>query len=123
MAELGGGNAVTPDVLSLTRRGLRRILHMLGMLPNYVPDASRGTRALHAKGSIYSYDEGLFEPRKGIGDPVSKDEIVAMIHHPETPDRRPTDVTSPHSGIVLAMRAMAQVRRGDAIYQIAADAD
>lgn len=123
MAELGGGNAVTPDVLALTRRGLRRILHALGMLPGYVPDAPRGTRALNTKGSIYSYEAGLFEALKSIGDPVSEDEVIAKIHHPETPGRRPTDVTSAHSGIVLAMRAMAQVRRGDAIYQIAADAD
>lgn len=123
MAELGGGNTVTPDILTLTRRGLRRILHALGMLPDYAPDPRRGTRELHAKGSIYAYDAGLFEPLKCIGDPVAKDEVVAMIHHPETPGRAPTDVASPYAGIVLAMRAMAQVRRGDAIYQIAADAD
>ena len=123
MAKLGGGNTVTPDVLALTRRGLRRILHALGMLPGYVPDAPGGTRALNTKGSIYSYEEGLFEALKSIGDPVSEDEVIAKIHHPETPDHRPTDVTSAHSRIVLAMRAMAQVRRGDAIYQIAADAD
>lgn len=121
MAELGGGNAVTPDILALTRRGLRRILHALGMLPGYVPDTARGTRALHAKGSIYAYETGLFDPLKGIGDPVAKGEIVAMLHHPETPGQRPTEIASPYDGIVLAMRAMAQVQRGDAVYQIAAD--
>ena len=123
MAELGGGNTVTPDILAATRRGLRRMLHAIGILPGYVPDPSRGTRVLHARGSIYAYDAGLFEPLKGIGDPVAKGEIVAKLHHPETPGRRPIDVTSPYGGIVLALRAMAQVRRGDAIYQIAADAD
>ncbi len=121
MAELGGANVVTPGVLAITRRGLRRILHSLGMLPDYVPDAPRGTRALHVQGSIYSYAVGLFEPVKGIGESVASGEIVAMIHHPETPGRDADQVTSPYDGIVLAMRAMAQVRRGDALYQIAAD--
>ena len=50
MAELGGGNFVTPDILRQTERGLRRILHALGMLPDYEPDAAHGTRALNAKG-------------------------------------------------------------------------
>ena len=122
MAELGGGNAVTRDVLALTRRGLRRTLHALGMLPDYAPDAPRGTRLLHAKGSIYVYEPGLFEPLKDIGEAVSTGEVVAVIHHPETQGRQPDEVTSPYEGIVLAIRSLAQVRRGDAIFQIAADA-
>lgn len=123
MAELGGGNAVNPDVLALTRRGLRRILHALGMMPGYLPDAARGTRKLNTKGSIYAYDAGVFEPLKGIGDPVFAGEAVAFIHHPETPGRKPVEITSPHEGIVLAMRALARVERGDALFQIAADAN
>ena len=123
MAELGGGNAVTPDVLALTRRGLRRILHALGMLPIYTPDVPQGTRALHTKGSVYAYVSDLFEPLKAIGEAVSEGEVVARIHHPETQGHPPDEVTTPFAGIVLAQRAMAQVRRGDAIYQIATDAD
>lgn len=123
MAELGGGNTVTPDVLAKTRRGLRRILHALGMLPGYTPDVATGTRSLHSVGSVYAYEDGLIEPLKGIGEPVFESELIAKIHHPETPGRAPDDVASPYEGIVLAMRAMAQVRRGDAVYQIATDAD
>ncbi len=122
MAELGGANTVTPEVLARARRGLRRILHAVGMLPDYKPDARQGTRHLHAKGSIYTYDQGLFEPLKAVGDSVSCGEIVALIHHPETPGRRPHEIASPSDGIVLAIRALAQVRRGDAIFQIAGDA-
>ncbi len=122
MAELGGSNCVTPDVLLRTERGLRRILHALGMLPDYEPDAALGTRALNAKGSVYAYDDGLFEPLRTIGDPVVSGEVIARIHHPETPGRAPDEVASTHDGIVLAMRAMAPVKRGDALYQIAADA-
>lgn len=121
MAELGGANAVTPNILDLTRRGLRRILHALGMLPGYEPDAARGTRLLQAQGTVYACDTGLLEPLKGIGDNVHNGEPIARLHHPDTPGQPPDEVTSPYDGMVLAMRALAQVRRGDALYQIAKD--
>ncbi len=121
MAELGGGGCVTPEVLRHTERGLLRILHALGILPDYAPDAKRGTRALHVQGSIYADVPGVFEPCKALGDAVAKNETVALLHTPETPGRAPEAVVSPYGGLVLAMRAMAQVRRGDALFQIAAD--
>lgn len=122
MAELGGAGCVTPGILRQTERGLRRILNALGMLPGYAPDAPQGTRMLNAKGSIYAHEAGVFEPLKAIGDDVANGETVALIHHPDTPGKAPDEVTSSLSGIVLAMRAMAQTRRGDALFQIAADA-
>lgn len=122
MAELGGGGQVTPDILHRTERGLRRILHSLGMLPDYVPDAALGTRELNAKGSVYCYTAGLFEPLKEIGEDVEIGEIVGLVHHPDTPGIEPDQITSPYAGIALCKRAMAQVVRGDAVFQIAADA-
>ncbi|MEM1410555.1 MAG: succinylglutamate desuccinylase/aspartoacylase family protein [Pseudomonadota bacterium] len=122
MAELGGAGVVTPDVLKRTDRGLRRLMHNLGMLPDYTPDAADGTRELNAPGSVYAYETGVFEPFKAIGDPVSEGEVVGLVHHPDTPQKAPDKVTSPHAGIVLCQRAVASVPRGDAVYQIAADA-
>ena len=92
------------------------------MLPDYLPDAARGTRALNVEGSVYAHYAGLFEPLKAIGEDVAEGEVVALIHHPETPGQAPDEVTSPFTGLVLAKRAMAQARRGDALYQIASDA-
>lgn len=121
MAELGGAGCVTPDVLRQTGRGLRRILHALGMWPDYDPDAAQGTRSLNVQGSIYADESGVFEPQKTIGDPVAEGETVALIHRPDTPGRAPVAITSAYGGLVLALRAMAQVQRGDALFQIAAD--
>lgn len=123
MAELGGAGTVTADILARTERGLRRIMHALGMLPKYVPDPAQGTRELHVRGSIYAYEAGVLEPRVALGDDVVEGDVVAVIHHPETPLMPATQVTSPYSGIVLCQRAMAQVVRGDAVFQIAADAE
>lgn len=122
MAELGGGGALSPDVLRLTERGLRRVLHAVGMLPAHVLDAARGTRELTVRGSVPAMEPGVFEPRVALADPVAEGQVVGLIHHPETPGRAPHAVASPHAGIVLSLRAMAPVRRGDALLQIAADA-
>ncbi|OIQ46144.1 MAG: succinylglutamate desuccinylase [Roseobacter sp. MedPE-SW] len=123
MAELGGSGVVTPEILQRTERGLRRILNSLGMLPDYQLDARRGTRELNAQGSVYAYSAGLFEPLKAIGDEIKVGETVGLIHHPETPGSEPDKITSPYAGIALCQRAMAQVVRGDAVFQIASDAE
>lgn len=122
MAELGGGGGVDRDILALTERGLRRILHSLDMLPGYKTDATKGTRVLHALGSVFAYDQGLFEPFKDIADQVAEGEIVGQVLHPDRPCRAPDPVRSPYEGIVLCKRAMGQVQRGDAVFQIAKDA-
>lgn len=122
MAELGGGGEVTPDILQQTERGLRRILHSLGMLPNYRPDTRRGTRELNVQGSIFTYKAGLFEPLKSIGEDVFIGEVVGRIHHPDMPQSEPDTVMSPYGGIVLCKRAMATVVLGDSVFQIASDA-
>ncbi len=118
MAELGGGGSVSPRILAMAERGLRRILHSLAMLPAYEADAARGTRELNALGCVYAYESGLFEPFKEIGDNVAVSEVVGIIQHPDTPWRAPTPVTCPYDGMVLCTRALAQVRRGDAVYQM-----
>lgn len=122
-AELGGGGAVTPEILALAERGLRRMLHTVGILPGYTPDATRGTRELHVQGSIYAYDRGVFEPRLGIADAVEVGTIVGTIHHPDAPTRAPTEIASLYPGMILARRALGRVERGDAVFQIARDVD
>ena len=122
MTELGGGGAVSPEILAQTERGLRRVLASLDMLPGYDADAARGTREMHAAGVIAARDAGLFEPLKEIGDDVTKGDVVARIHFPETPHRAVVEVTSPHDGMVLCKRLLARIEIGDALYQIAYDA-
>jgi len=64
----------------------------------------------------------VFEPLVALGDAVAQGDIVARLHHPDTPGAPPTEVATPYDGIVLCQRPMAQVRRGDALFQIAQDA-
>lgn len=123
MAELGGAGGVNREILALCERGLRRVLHALDMLPAYQPDETLGTRELTVQGSVFAYEQGLFEPFRDIAEDVAKGAVVGQIHHPETPGKNPDDVISPYGGIILCKRAMGQVRRGDAVFQIATDMD
>ncbi len=119
MAELGGGGTVSRSILALTERGIKRLLHSTGMLPDYRPDAPNGTRELQVEGSISAYDAGLFEPYLEPGDEVTNGDEVGLIHHPEEPWREPTTIRASHSGIILCKRFLGQVERGDYLYQIA----
>lgn len=123
MAELGGGGTVTPSVLALMERGVNRILHFIGMLPNYQADAANGTRELRVQGSVSAYDVGVFEPYKELGDEVKTGDAVGAIHHPEEPWREATLVHSPYDGMVLCKRVPGRVERGDCVYQIATDSE
>lgn len=123
MAELGGGGTVDPETLDATERGLLRILHELGHLPAYVPDAAKGTREMHAQGTIYAYDTGVFVPGFETGSRIEVGQVIGRIHTPDTPWRPPVDIVSPYDGFVLAKRVPAQVQRGDALAQIFRDAE
>jgi predicted deacylase len=123
MAELGGGGAITPDILADTERGLRRVLHAVGVLPGYQPDTARGTRALRSLGIVYAYDAGVFEPLVQAGDAVVKGAVIGWLHTPETPWGEPVAIVAPDSGVVLALRVMGRAARGDALFQIADDVE
>jgi predicted deacylase len=121
MAELGGGGTVSREILALTERGIKRLLHCIGMLPAYQLDAANGTRELQVAGTIPARSNGLFEPYLDLGDETGKGCAVGAIHLPEEPWSEPTMVHSPYDGMVLCKRVQGRVERGDGLYQIAID--
>lgn len=121
MAELGGGGTVSPAILAMTERGIKRMLHCIGMLPDYQPDAVNGTRELQVIGSIYAYVSGLLEPFREPGNEISAGDDAGAIHHPDEPWQLATNIPSCHDGIILCRRFPGWVERGDCLYQIAAD--
>ena len=121
MTELGGGGAVSPKILALTERGIKRLLHCIEMLPGYQPDKTNGTRELQVSGTISALDIGLFEPYLDIAAPVKSGDPVGAIHSPETPWKKPVLVLANCEGIVLCKRVPGRVERGDCLYQIATD--
>jgi predicted deacylase len=121
MAELGGGGSITREILTLTERGIRRVLHTVGMLPGYQPDATNGTRELTVTDSVISYDNGLFEPFYDIEDEIKAGDEAGAIHFPDEPWREPNIVHFRHNGMVLCKRVPGRVERGDCLFQIGSD--
>ena len=75
------------------------------------------------RGSVHARDAGLFEPLVEIGEAVLPGQSLGLVHDRDHPDRAPSDVISPFAGILLAKRAMGLVEIGDAVGQVARDAD
>ncbi len=121
MAELGGGGSVTRDILALTERGIRRMLHCVGMLPSYVPDAAGGTRELTITDSVVAYDDGLFEPYFDVEDEVKEGDAAGAIHFPQDPWKEPKILYFQHDGMVLCKRVPGRVERGDCLFQVGSD--
>lgn len=121
MAELGGGGSVTPKILAMTERGIKRLLHSAGMLPSYQPDAANGTRELTITDSVIAYDNGLFEPYCELEDEIEEGDAAGAIHFPEEPWREPKILHFQHSGMVLCKRVPGIVERGDCLLQVGSD--
>lgn len=120
--ELGGAGTVTPDILEISERGLRRVLHEIGVLNDYEPDIQRGTTQVYTGGDsyyVYASDEGLFEPYFEMDDSVEKGSDAGAIHHPETPWVTATVERFEHSGIIICKRIPGRVQRGDCLFHLA----
>lgn len=124
MTELGGAGTVTPEILRIAERGINRLLHHVGNLPNYEPDDVIGTRLMELKSEeyfVYAYDEGLFEPYVDLMQEVKKGDIAGAIHHPETPWVEPTLCHFRHDGTAICKRIPGRVERGDCLFHLATD--
>lgn len=120
-AEFGGSGVVTPGSPHRTDRGSRRVPHISGMLPDDRPGAAPGTRELNAQGAVHALAAGPFGPLRSLGDDLEVGESAGLVDRPDMPGSEPTEIPSPHAGIALRKRAMAQVVQGDAVFQIASD--
>ncbi|NKB64996.1 MAG: deacylase [Gammaproteobacteria bacterium] len=67
----------------------------------------------------YSYGSGLFEPLVNLGDQVVQGQSAALIHEPETPWKKPEQVSFKAAGKVVSKRVPARVERGDCLFEIA----
>lgn len=123
-AELGGRGAVTPEILALTRRGLRRCLAHLGHLdemPAADCVAPRVVEIADAGHSVHAPGQGLLEPLATAGQPVCEGQLLARLYALDDPARPPTDVHAPATGVVLAVGARGHVEHGDFVALVATE--
>ncbi|ARP83981.1 deacylase [Bordetella genomosp. 8] len=126
LTELGGGGNVDP---ALVGQGMQGLLHLLGymgvlhgdMVPAAPPAQARLMTIDRSAHYVYAYDNGICEPLVALGAKVRKGQPAALIHFPDTPLRPPQTVYFPGDGEVVCKRALAMVRRGDCIFQMASE--
>jgi predicted deacylase len=133
--ELGGNGQINPKYTKLFHESLMRMLSAIGCystghsLSNSIDNTEKTTtstnQSQHVKASaeqrIYAYTEGLFEPLINLGDEVKDGDTVALIHSPATPGQAPIEVIAPKGGKVLCQRVLAQVQRGDCLFELVSD--
>ena len=133
--ELGGNGQINTKYTKLFYESLMRMLVTVGCLSDANSLANTGNaseqsttpliQSRHVKASaeqtIYAYADGLFEPLVALGDEVEDGDIVAFIHSPATPGAESIEVVAPTGGTVLCMRVLAQVQRGDCLFELVSD--
>jgi predicted deacylase len=123
-AELGGGGQVSSGLVDLARQGLLNLLAHVGILsgelvPASAPTVPRMMRIEKGVHYVYALNAGLWEPLVELGDQVEAGQPAALIHFPDDPLREPVTVHFAGSGEVICKRALAQVRVGDCLLELA----
>lgn len=119
--ELGGGGAVTPEVVGEADRGLRRLLAHWGHLDEpgpEEPEASCWVRLEHDS-AVRTPSRGLFEAIVELGDTVHAGDSIGWVHPIEELHRESIPVTAPRAGVVAVVRRPPLVELGDHLFHLA----
>ncbi len=120
--ELGGNGQVNSEHVVMFQESLRRVLSAVGCLNEKVAASEVETRYVTSSPElrVYAYADGLFEPLVKLGDEVAMGDLLAYLHDPSTPGSDPVAVLAGADGMVISYRVLAQVRRGDCLFELVA---
>lgn len=126
LTELGGGGGVDAALVAQGRQGLLHLLGHMGLLagelvPAQPPAQPRLMQIDRKQHYVYAMDDGVYEPLVGLGTVVKKGQPAALVHFPASPKREPETVYFVGDGEVICKRAIAMVKRGDCIFQLASE--
>lgn len=121
--EMGGGGTVSPEVVSICRRGVHNVLAHLGVLPPD-PDAQPADDSplYELPGSdafVYATMDGVFEPFHEHGRDVRAGEPAGRIHCTWAPSRVPETLHYQADGILYGRRQPGRVRPGNCCLVVA----
>lgn len=120
--EFGGNGAVGLDGLAIVERGIKGLLHALGMVPAFDPgDSPSPTRrySFRKEHYIFAPVPGIFEPAFRLGDEVKAGSLAGLIHDPYRPWNEPERVHFRGSGLAVMLRTLARVEAGACLGHLA----
>ncbi|WP_436644378.1 N(2)-acetyl-L-2,4-diaminobutanoate deacetylase DoeB [Microbaculum sp. FT89] len=118
--ELGGGGTATARTARIARRGVRNLLKHAGILdgePEIGPSIGIDTTV----GDCFHFCErnGLLEVLVDLGDPVAKDDPLALIWPVDHVGGEPVVVQSRNTGLLVARHFPGLIKPGDCLAVVA----
>lgn len=118
--ELGGGGSTTPETVEIAKRGLRNVLHHVGILPGEVePRASRQLDMPDEACFVTSEHSGILEFMVELGETVTEGDLIARIYDIERSGPPPVEYLARRDGLVAGRHYPGLVQSGDTLAVIA----
>ncbi len=116
----GGGGRMLSEELQIMEDGLLRALAAYGVIkPVLNPLPFDGVHVLaEPEGQYIAKAPGLVEHKVSLGDEVTRDTVVALVHPTGSADPTPTTIRSPMPGYVLRQTEHVFVKPGQLIGNI-----
>ncbi|BBK45457.1 succinylglutamate desuccinylase [Allostella vacuolata] len=117
-SELGSAGAVSLDGLEVCERGVRNVLHHLGVLPADPLPERRPTRLMQIAGAdsyVFAPADGLFEPFHPLGTWVEEGQPAGQVNFLDDPGRPPLVAHFRSAGLLFCRRAPGRVERGNGV--------
>ena len=102
-------------------KGIVNVLKSLEMLPKTTKKRYRNPLTFKESSWTRATTSGMLRTVKGLGDLVTKDDIIAFIDEPIGGDSY--EILSPYDGVIIGKIQIPLVQEGDAIFHIARSED
>lgn len=123
--EYGGGSGIRKEVVKTYKEGFINVLRYLKMAEGEAEITALGKRfwvedprpdSGYFQGKMPAPSDGIFVCEKTPGDPIKNGELFGKIIDPFT--RNSTAIIADMEGMVLSVRVLVHVRKGDALGSI-----
>ena len=98
-------------------KGIVNVLKALEMLPQTKKKRSKNPLTLKESSWTRAVESGILRTLKGLGDSVTKGEVIAFIDEPLGDES--FELISPFDGIIIGKSQIPLVQEGDAVFHIA----
>ncbi len=114
--ELGGGGTATAKSIAIAKKGARNLLIHAGILSGEM-EMGPTKRLGQPDGECFTFAEsdGLIEPTRDLGDPVTRGDVVARIWPVDRTGVAPVDCYAHIDGIVTTRHFPGLVKVGDCV--------
>jgi N-alpha-acetyl-L-2,4-diaminobutyrate deacetylase len=123
-SELGGGNRVSLDGLTIARRGIVNAMIHVGVLadrPQPPPVPTRPMIIPTSRDYGFAPAGGIYAPRVRLGESVRTGDLLGEIHRIDDPLAPPVSVRAARGGMLWCQRGQGRIAVGDCSAVIVSD--